>query len=202
MNWQIIVGIIIFLGGLANIATDFGAFAFGIILGALITYWGLIKKGYLKNPLSKILPSKPTPNSNHTSHSETFQLAGVYYYNSNISRVAIPNPMWNYKKDQILAQGMEGSTIYRYKKTHKPATLRDEPNNPHDKNAVAVYMDNLLVGYIKKDDIARVKSIRRTRSVKSIIGCITGGEFKTVYEHSPIEKDMLSFSISITIEYA
>lgn len=46
MNWQIIVGALLFIGGLANIAHSFGAFLFGIVVGSILIYWGLKKKGF------------------------------------------------------------------------------------------------------------------------------------------------------------
>lgn len=201
MNWQIIVGAILFIGGLANITTDFGAFAFGFIAGGVLAYWGAIKKGYLKNPLSKLMPNRVPTGSDQSRKSVTYYLAGVSYYQSNVSKVAIPNPAWNYRKDDILSHGLGGSIIYRYKRTNKVADLRDEPTNPHDKNAIAVYMDGLLVGYIKHEDIGQINNIRTHHSVKSVIGCITGGDYKIAAEDGYTNEDSRYFSISIDIEY-
>ncbi len=201
MNWQIIVGAFLLLGGIANITTDFGTFVFGVIAGGLLAYWGLVKKGYLKNPLSKLIPNKAPSNSDQSRKSATYYLAGVSYYQNNVSKIAIPNPAWNYRKDDILSHGLGGSIIYRYKRTNKVAELRDEPTNTHDKNAIAVYMDNLLVGYIKHEDIGQLNNIRKRHSVKSVIGCITGGDYKISSEDGSTSKDSRYFSISIDVEY-
>lgn len=45
MNWQIAIGALLALGGLANILNDFGAFLFNTAIGAALLYWGVKKKG-------------------------------------------------------------------------------------------------------------------------------------------------------------
>lgn len=201
MNWQIIVGAFLLLGGIVNITTDFGTFAFGVIVGGILTYWGLIKKGYLKNPLPKLMSNKAPTGSDQSRKSATYYLAGVSYCQNNVSKIAIPNPAWNYRKDDILSHGLGGSVIYRYKRTNKVAEFRDEPSNPHDKDAIAVYMDSLLVGYIKHEDIEQINNIRKRHSVKSVIGCITGGDYKIAAEDGSTNKDNRYFSVSIDVEY-
>lgn len=196
MNWQIIAGAILIIGGFANITSDFGAFAFGIIGGALLAYWGLVKKGVLKSPLKKL------GGSAHANKSATYYLAGVNHYDNNIRKIAIPNPAWNYSDNQLLSRGLCEQIIYRYKLTSKVAELRDEPTNPHDPNAIAVYMEDLLVGYIKSEDIAEIKNIRKKHAVASIIGNITGGEYMTFHAYGEKEKDSRNFSINISIQYS
>ena len=200
MNWQIIAGAILIIGGFANISSDFGAFAFGILGGAFLAYWGLVKKGVFKSPIK--LASQKLSVGSHADKSATYYLAGVSYYDGNIRKIAIPNPAWNYSEQHLMSRGLCEQIIYRYKLTSKVAELRDEPTNPHDPNAIAVYMEGLLIGYIKSEDVAEIKNIRKKHTVASVIGNITGGEYMIFHADGEKEKDIRNFSINISIQYS
>lgn len=62
MNWQIIVGVLILIGGIGNLTEDFGVFLFGVLTGAALLYWGLRKKGIIKKSLfPKTSPVQAAP---------------------------------------------------------------------------------------------------------------------------------------------
>jgi hypothetical protein len=60
---------------------------------------------------------------------------------------------------------------YGYKKTQKEykdfvtndISIKKEPSNPHDSNALAVYAYNLKLGYIPKNKITEYKNIKNKR---------------------------------------
>lgn len=39
--WRIAIGVFFIIGGMGNIATNFGVFAFGVVVGALLLFWGI-----------------------------------------------------------------------------------------------------------------------------------------------------------------
>ena len=58
--WQIIVGIILFMGGIGNLTSSLGAFFTGILLGGLLIYLGLKKIGLIQK-MQKDKPAAPVP---------------------------------------------------------------------------------------------------------------------------------------------
>lgn len=201
MNWQLIVGILFFVGGLGNIASDIGVFTFGVIIGAVFIYWGLIKKGILKNPFLKLFPGNAHNSTERTLQAEIFYLAGVSYYSSNIGKLACSNPAWKYTVAKAVSEGKDGKAIYRYNYVNKPVKLIPEPKNPNDKNAIAVHIAGELVGYIKREENLHVKDILDKHEVKYISSFISGGEYKVVAGNGKFEKDVESIKINIKIAY-
>ena len=199
MNWQIIVGIILLIGGIGNVASDFGVFLFGVLVGSALLYYGLYRKGIVKSPLAKLFPGKFSEKP--PLKKETFYLTGVSYYEKNILKLVETNPMWSFSPDQIRSKGLDCNIVYRYRYTVKPVQLVEEPKNPNDKNAVAAYMSGQLIGYIKREDNAHIKHVKNHSTVKSISGHITGGEYKIIYDDGNMEHNSKSFSVKIEIEY-
>ena len=64
----------------------------------------------------------------------TFRVAGVYYYKENIKKIV--------KKKRPTDYG------YVYKIKEDFVILKPEPDNIADPNAIAVYMNNELIGYV------------------------------------------------------
>lgn len=62
--WQIILGALLLIGGIGNIGNNIGAFFTGIILGGLLIFFGLKKKGFLpKKPRSIPTKRRTTPSA-------------------------------------------------------------------------------------------------------------------------------------------
>ena len=191
MNWQIIVGAILALGGIANIFNDFGALLFGLAAGGALIFWGLKKKG--------ILPRK-AGSGVHQLTEETFHAVGESYYENNIRKLAYPNPKWARPAATVVEEGDAGKRIFKYYYGNKPVELKPE-NNPHDKNAVAVYIAGELVGYISREENLHVRDILKHREVVSISGFIGGGDYKVVSETFDTISGELGFSVTVRIKY-
>lgn len=197
MNWQIIIGALLLIGGLGNLTQDFGAFAFGIISGGVLLYWGLKKKGLLKCKKSLSQPADAV----RALKEENFHAAGVSYYESNIRKLANTNPDWTAPVTQIIKTGKAGKRIYKDHYVNKPVKLVPEPENPHDKDAIAVIIAGELVGYISREDNTQVKDILDNREIKSISGFIGGGEYKIVGEDGDVIMGEYGFSVNVRIKY-
>lgn len=194
MNWQIIVGVFCIIGGFGNLTKDFFTFIFGIAIGALLLYWGLYKKGYIK--ARKLLPP-----SSRTLQEEDFKAAGVNYYSESINKLACSNPDWNLSAKQIINSGKVEKKIFRYYYVNKPTVLKEEPDNENDPNAVAIYIASELVGYISREHNVHVKDILHNHEIKSISGFIGGGEYKIVTAEGSTNKFDSSFSVNVRIKY-
>lgn len=194
MNWQIIVGVFFLIGGIGNITNDFSAFLFGIALGIGLLFWGAKKKGYIK-------PRKTEPSEKRILTEETFHAVGVSYYENNIRKLANVNPDWKLSATKIISEGKAGKRIFLHHYVNKPVKLQEEPNNVHDKNAVAVIIAGELVGYISREDNVHVKDILQNREIISTSGFIGGGEYKVVSEDGETQKTESGFTVNIRIKY-
>ena len=70
----------------------------------------------------------------------------------------------------VTFEGRQGLLQSKYHK-HIVASLRPEPENPHDSNAIAVYADDLKVGYVPKGMNEEVKrNLDKTQLVEMNVG--------------------------------
>ena len=101
----------------------------------------------------------------------------------------------------MIKAGKANQKIYRFDRTTKTAELVEEPNNPHDKNAVMVIVDGEKIGYIGADENLHVKSILKSKTIKSISATITGGEYKTIISESDMIKNQSGPFVTVKICY-
>ena len=66
--------------------------------------------------------------------------------------------------------------VYQYDTEYHPAQLVREPKNEYDPNAIAVYVDNVHIGYIAKKDQKRIDLER----IESAEVEVYGGKFKEI----------------------
>lgn len=192
MNWQIIVGVILLIGGIGNIVDNISAFILCTPIGLVLLYFGLRKNGIIKT-VSKT--------ESRTLKDETFYVAGVYYYEENIKKLANVNPDWKLSPKKVVEIGKSEKRIFHYNYVNRPVKLQPEPGNEHDKNAIAVFIAGELVGYISRTDNVRVKDILQNREVKSVSGFIGGGEYKIVGNDGTVSKDTSGIFVNIRIKY-
>ena len=154
------------------------------------------KESVERNTVQKSILSKDA-----THLQETFEIPGAYYHRTSIAKVATPNPDWRKNCKSLIKAGKANQKIYRFDRTTKTAELVEEPNNPHDKNAVMVIVDGEKIGYIGADANLHVKSILKSKTVKSISATITGGEYKTIISESDTIKDKTGPYVTVKIQY-
>lgn len=157
--------------------------------------------------LSKLIPqtngvSNLTPSEQkRTLKEEDFQAVGVHYYKSNINKLACSNPEWKKSAAQIAKDGRAGKRIFRYNYVNKPVKLQEEPDNPHDSNAVAVIIAGELVGYISREENIKVKQILKNREIISLSAFIKGGDYKVIEDDGTTFKDSKGLSVNVRIKY-
>lgn len=191
MNWLIIVGAIFFISGICCITTDFTAFLGCVLIGCIFLYFGAKKKGFF---------SKKHFGS-HTLIEEKFRAAGVSYYEDNIQKLANVNPDWKLSVSQIVSLGKSDKKVFHYNYLNKPVKLVHEPENPNDRNAIAIYIAGELVGYISREDNTHVLDILNHHEVKVISSFIGGGEYKIVSDDKNISKFSSANNVNICIRY-
>ena len=149
------------------------------------------------NGVNNLTPSEPK----RTLKEEDFRAEGVYYYEDNIRKLACPNPEWKKSAAKIVEEGNTGKRIFKHNYVNRPVKLLEQPGNPNDPNAVAVIIAGELVGYIGRDDNAKVRDILHNREIIYISGFIGGGDYKVIGDDKKIFKDSRGFYVNIRIKY-
>jgi hypothetical protein len=87
---------------------------------------------------------------------------------------------------------------YEYETEWLLAEIVPEPENEHDPNALAVYVDNVRIGYIPKKDQKKVNSVTLINAYAEIYG----GNFKETDEYDEIVRGSTPYKamLHLTIE--
>ena len=67
--------------------------------------------------------------------------------------------------------------------SHSNITLQKEPDNPHDKFAIAAYLDDRKIGYVSKDDINAITMFMGNEPVKCDVIEKFQSSFEVSFEH-------------------
>lgn len=143
-------------------------------------------------------PQEEVKSADRTLKKESFRVAGVYYYEENIMKLAVSNPDWKKNKATLKKERGLPLRIYRYSFISKPVKLIPEPTNKYDKNAVQVIIAGEIVGHVPSDLAAHIKNVVSSCDVKYISAFIDGGDYKVVREEETFKaSDGISIKISI-----
>lgn len=167
---------------------------------------GLFGIGWIYDVIMAAKALKPSPklpvSSSGTDFTiENFHLAGVSYYLDNIKKLACSNEDYRKSTKTLANNNLVMKRIYQYNYINKPVKLIPEPQNPHDKNAIAVYIAGELVGYISRDENIHVKDILDHYQIQFISSFIGGGRYKIVMDSNRVEICDENISINVRIGY-
>ena len=126
-----------------------------------------------------------------------FEVAGIYNYKENISKLATPMKKWSMTDEQLI-QKYPGKKIYKNYYANEPLQLVYEPTNPYDPNAIKVFINNLHVGYVPKEQCTRIKQILETGAV-TITATVSGGDSKIIYANGIKEEYSEPMNIKIRV---
>lgn len=152
--------------------------------------------------LSPIAPVSATP-SKPKPVIEKHHIAGVTSYMKNIMSIAIENDDYPKTKRELVDDFLIDERVFQYFWDVLKVELIEEADNPHDKNAIKVLIDDVHVGYIKKGSCSHIKKLIKSGNIAKISAQIGGGKYKYVYEDEYTEKyimDKGSLPIGITLE--
>lgn len=149
-----------------------------------------------------------------TNETETvnFRVAGISYKEDALMEIAWENPEYELSKREIFDEGLDGERIWRYEFRPKNVQLVEEPENPHDPNAIKVIVDGQHIGYIKAGSTTRVRNLLRSGKIEKITADIVGGPYKYAYteeeindnyetvEKRYIEKDDIPYSCKLQVK--
>lgn len=107
------------------------------------------------------LRKTPEPEPEPERRYYSFPIAGLYYHKEDVLDLMDLN---DEKPDP------EDGEFELYKEYDGPCQLVPEPTNPHDPNAIRVEVDDVLVGYIRKEDTEKVRPLLGNTTYASISG--------------------------------
>ena len=110
------------------------------------------------------------------------RVAGLEYRKANVMKLARDNPLYKLDKAAILTQGLADSYIHKYLFADGPTELVQEPDNPHDSNAIKVVVAGQHIGYIKAGSCAHLNKVINEGRVEKILCRIYGGPYKGAFQ--------------------
>lgn len=141
-------------------------------------------------------PSSPIGNG---LYEVCIDVAGASYYCDSIARCMKKNPKYRLPDDEIIDLGSD--RVYEFFPLDSNAILMPEPNNPHDKNAVMVLVENNLVGYVPAEYALFVKDLIVRKSLSFASVSILGGNMKMIYPNNDIIISQNSFRVKLKFVY-
>lgn len=181
-----------------------GAIMGGLSYLALCVLAGAIE-GCIAGLMDPSENSEKTQNIDETKknvlQTETFELPGAYHHKASIAKVANINPDWRKTCKTLINEEKDNMKIYRFMRTTKKAELVQEPDNPHDKNAVMVLVDGEKVGYISAEENLHVIELMKSNAIKGVSATITGGSYKIVYSEDEMKKGETGPYVEVRVKY-
>ena len=137
---------------------------------------------------------------------ENFNVAGTSFHQEAIEDLGSENSLYEYTKKELIDEGYEDEKIYQYEFFPEKVELVEEPENPHDPNAIKVIVDGAHIGYIKAGSCAHVKKLLQSGTVSDISAEIYGGKYKILSSNDSgdtytLEKDSKPFGARISISH-
>lgn len=113
---------------------------------------------------------------------KNFHVTGTSHYTDALLSLSYANPDYELSKRELIDAGLTNERIYELHFDPVKVELVPEPSNPADKNAIQVFIDGVLVGYIKKGSCSQVKNLLASDKLLGVTCDISGGKYKIVYE--------------------
>lgn len=152
---------------------------------------------------------KPIPNMAYKT--ENHHVAGVTFQGrqEQIKQMGFENDDYHLPKKDFIDTFSEYEKVYAIDFDPVNVELIEEPDNPHDPNAIKVVVDGIHVGYIKSGSCAHIKKLLHTGSIISINAEIHGGDYKYFSEEydenkcdnvCKIKKDSSKFFVTLQLK--
>lgn len=141
-------------------------------------------------------------------HFEEIKVHGCSFYPENFRELDwVENDDYRLKKSEMVDDYLINEKVFKEEFVGNGVTeLIDEPENPEDPKAIAVYVDKLKIGYIPKGKTAHIRKLRKEDNIREVTVDIKGGKYKIVYENEDDDTyDLVSgdlpYFAKITIYY-
>lgn len=168
----------------------------GIVWWLFIGWWAyLIYFSFVwwwLTPLKKLIGKKKTSQSNTTVPKFAILSWGDSLQN-------LKNWQRNNARDQWINAKYSAKKLYHYSwiQNSARASLRAEPTNPHDKKAIALYLDDLHVGYVPRE--INELYYDHLLSLSNVTVNIHGGDAKYIDETGDLISDKSDPIVEVTV---
>ena len=111
----------------------------------------------------------------------SFKVAGISFYQEDIiDSLAVENDVYDMTKKELADSYLINEPVYKYLIPVSDVQLEDEPDNPHDPNAIKVLADGVHIGYVPSRNTNKVRQL--LKKSPTVICDIYGGPSKIVFE--------------------
>ena len=133
---------------------------------------GLCGIGWAVDVVSAILSYKREQNREKVFRCD---IVGMFAYEDGLKKIATNKKDYILNDDELVQKGKK--RVYRFGYPSE-ASLVPEPDNEHDKNAIAVYINGEKIGHVPASYCSQVKLLlNKELTVKAYI---SGGEYKDI----------------------
>lgn len=139
-------------------------------------------------PVTPVSASKPSSDTAYKI--ENHNVAGVTFQDrqKQIRQMGFENDDYRLSKKDFIDAFSEYEKVYAIDFDPVKVELVEEPDNPHDSNAIKVIVDGIHVGYIKSGSCTHIKNLLHSDSIISISAEIHGGDYKYYSEEYDEDK--------------
>lgn len=149
------------------------------------------------------LPTEQRANLPDYDEEYCFKATGTSFRDKDILSLLCENDIYTMSKKELIENYMTDEPIYKYETAAGSAELIPEPENEYDSNAIAIYLDNIHIGYVPAKKCSKVKKLLDSDSIAFIFAEITGDPYKIIEmneegNYSSSNRNH-SFSVNITL---
>ena len=130
---------------------------------------------------------------------ERIKVSGTSYRQEEIENIGEHNDDYDLTAKELL-EDFEDEKVFALSFDNK-VELIPEPENEHDKNAIMVEADGVLIGYVPKSKTKRVRELLSSPGFRSISLDIEGGRYKRARKGEPLEKGESAFWAELVFKY-
>ena len=131
---------------------------------------------------------------------EHIRVAGLSFRTEDVQSLLTYNPDYELSEKEAIEHGLKEDMIYEYKGEGLPVRFEYEPENEYDSNAIAIYVREIKIGYVKKGSTAHIRKLIDGGKIKEASCDIRGGNFKFYsFEDKEFEYDKSDYSAKITL---
>lgn len=120
-----------------------------------------------------------------------------------LMQVLTCNPKFELSTKELIEAGYAGRYVYKYYSEYRSheLTLVPENKNVHDKNAVAILLNNQFFGYVNREQAPNVRKLIKKNAITGLKLRNTGGPARKIFENGQSTADCYEFEPVLTITY-
>lgn len=154
--------------------------------------------GLLKNLFKRPEPEPVRAPQAPKETVERMKVAGTSFRQEEIRSIGEKNEDCSLTKRELL-EDFEGEKVYALD-WDPDVRLVPEPENEHDKNALAVIADGVRIGYVPKKEAVRVRELMDSGRITFVDAEIRGGKYKRAYEGEDLDRGEDDFFATLKLK--